>query len=131
MPRQLKVRNVLVRVTPKTMLRARDPQPRRAKKTNKKQEETNGTECKRAVKDKELCLLAKTYGMQSQRSARALVRGTFFSARDRHLAIMVFLSAIESAKRNHRKRVMLKKDVEPALQLVRRVSEAAMLVLPG
>ena len=99
-----------------------------SKEANEKQEEINETDCKCAVKEKEIRLLAKTHGMQSQRSARALLRGTFSSAKNRHLALVVFLSAIESAKHNHRKRVMLKKDLEPALQLVRGISEAALLL---
>ena len=70
---------------------------------------------KRAIKDKELRSLAKMRGLQSQRAARAIVRGTFPCAKQRALALAVFLAAIESAAQNGRKRVMLKKDVEPAL----------------
>jgi len=66
-----------------------------AKKTsNEKQEEINETDSKRAVKDKELCLLAKTHVTQSQRSARALVLSCKRKAPGKSWCS--FFSAIES-----------------------------------
>ena len=55
------------------------------------------------------------------------MRGTFPFAKQRALALAVFLAAIESAKQNGRKRVMLKKDVEPALIAVKGVISVLML----
>ena len=80
-----------------------------------------------AIRDKDLRDLTKSHGMQSQRAARAIVRGTFPFAKQRALALAVFLAAIESAKQNGRKRVMLKKDVEPALIVAKGVISVLML----
>jgi len=94
------------------------------KKVEKTKEKCKEKEPKtqHCIQDKVLRHMAIADGMQSAKAARSLIRGTFYAAEHRPVAVFVMKMSMDLARKSRRKRVLLR-DAEMIIALVRAVAK--------
>ena len=102
------------------------PKAKEKTKETKAQEDAVQKETGKAIKDRELRSLAKVREVRSAKAARALVRGAFPKPEHRQLAIVLWLTGIDSARSSKPSRqTVLLRDVEPLIAIGKTVLSLA------